>query len=183
MTGVGCHVFLQDLPDPDIELTSPALTGGFFTSEPPRKPFSGLTYVKVRRLMTGMRFKPLLKPLLTVLAFTLTQRGHLIVTFDSPSTRFHAWWFSARLCIQSTMQTVLQNTNPRSCWIRISRSKPSNADKYYRLICSVDADKKSVLRTSKQPETEAPLLLNRWPDRRRLHNDTFPAHGHGDVDN
>ena len=26
-----------DLPDPEIELVSPALAGGFFTTEPPRK--------------------------------------------------------------------------------------------------------------------------------------------------
>ena len=58
-------MFSRDLPDPGIEPTSPALAGGFFTAEPPRKPFSGLTYVKVHHLMTGVR----LKPLLTVLAF------------------------------------------------------------------------------------------------------------------
>jgi len=28
----------RDLPDPGIEPTSPALAGGFFTTEPPRKP-------------------------------------------------------------------------------------------------------------------------------------------------
>ena len=28
-----------NLSDPGIELASPALAGGFFTSEPPRKPF------------------------------------------------------------------------------------------------------------------------------------------------
>ena len=28
-----------DLPDPGIEPTSPALAGGFFTTEPPGKPF------------------------------------------------------------------------------------------------------------------------------------------------
>ena len=39
-TGVGSHSFPSsgDLPDPGIELTSPALAGGFFTSEPPGKP-------------------------------------------------------------------------------------------------------------------------------------------------
>ena len=29
-----------DLPNPEIEPKSPALAGGFFTSEPPGKPFS-----------------------------------------------------------------------------------------------------------------------------------------------
>ena len=29
---------LGDLPDPGIELTSPALVGEFFTAEPPQKP-------------------------------------------------------------------------------------------------------------------------------------------------
>ena len=28
-----------DLPDPGIECASPALAGGFFTTEPPGKPF------------------------------------------------------------------------------------------------------------------------------------------------
>ena len=32
----------EDLPDPGIEPTSPALAGGFFTTEPPGKPFSNL---------------------------------------------------------------------------------------------------------------------------------------------
>jgi len=43
-TGVGCHFLLQgDLSDPRIEPmspASPALAGGFFTTEPPGKPFS-----------------------------------------------------------------------------------------------------------------------------------------------
>ena len=30
-----------DLPDPGIERVSPALAGGFFTTEPPGKPFGG----------------------------------------------------------------------------------------------------------------------------------------------
>ena len=36
---MGCH-FLSpgDLPDPGIELPSPALAGGFFTTEPPGNP-------------------------------------------------------------------------------------------------------------------------------------------------
>jgi len=36
---VGCHfLILGDLFSPGIESTSPALAGGFFTTEPPRKP-------------------------------------------------------------------------------------------------------------------------------------------------
>jgi len=36
---VGCHFLFQgDLPDPGIESTSPAMAGGFFTTEPPGKP-------------------------------------------------------------------------------------------------------------------------------------------------
>ena len=39
--GLGCHFLLQgNLPDQGIELTSPALTGRFFTTEPPEKPRS-----------------------------------------------------------------------------------------------------------------------------------------------
>ena len=30
----------EDLPNPGIETTSPALAGGFFTSEPPGKPLT-----------------------------------------------------------------------------------------------------------------------------------------------
>jgi len=37
--GVGCYFLLQgDLPDPGIEPVSPALAGGFFTTEPPGSP-------------------------------------------------------------------------------------------------------------------------------------------------
>jgi len=35
---VGCQLFLQDLPDPGIELAFSARRGGFFTTEPPGKP-------------------------------------------------------------------------------------------------------------------------------------------------
>ena len=34
-TGVGCHFFSRDLPNPGIKPKSPALAGGFFTTEPP----------------------------------------------------------------------------------------------------------------------------------------------------
>ena len=37
--GVGCHFLLQgNLPDPGIEPASPALAGGFFTTEPSGSP-------------------------------------------------------------------------------------------------------------------------------------------------
>ena len=36
-----------DLPDPNIEPVSPALAGGFFTIEPPGKPFIFLVTLKV----------------------------------------------------------------------------------------------------------------------------------------
>ena len=36
-TGVGCHPFPGDLPDPGIKPTSPALAGRFFTTAPPGK--------------------------------------------------------------------------------------------------------------------------------------------------
>ena len=38
-TGVGCHFLFRDLPDPGVEPMSPALADGFFTTEPPGKPF------------------------------------------------------------------------------------------------------------------------------------------------
>ena len=39
-TGVGCHFLLQGIfPDPGIEPESPALTGRFFTTKPPGKPY------------------------------------------------------------------------------------------------------------------------------------------------
>ena len=34
-TGVGCHFLPGNLPDPGIELLSPALAGRFLTAEPP----------------------------------------------------------------------------------------------------------------------------------------------------
>ena len=45
-----------DLLDPGIEPTSPALTGGFFTTEPPGKPpFSSLAAYKMTLLNTDGR--------------------------------------------------------------------------------------------------------------------------------
>ena len=45
-TGVGCHFLLQrDIARPGIEPMSPALAGGFFTSEPPGKPLSKDKYI------------------------------------------------------------------------------------------------------------------------------------------
>ena len=35
----------MDLPDPGIEFKSPALAGGFFTTEPPGKPFLNQSFV------------------------------------------------------------------------------------------------------------------------------------------
>ena len=36
------------LPDPGIELTSPALAGGFFTTEPPGSPMSSVKYLIIK---------------------------------------------------------------------------------------------------------------------------------------
>ena len=38
----------EDLPDPGIELTSPALAGRFFTTEPPGKPHVHNEYYTIR---------------------------------------------------------------------------------------------------------------------------------------
>ena len=37
-TGVGCYFLLKDLLEPGIESASPALAGGFSTTEPPGNP-------------------------------------------------------------------------------------------------------------------------------------------------
>ena len=45
-TGVGCHAFLQDLPDPGLKpmsFKSPALAGMFFTTSAAWEPASTLT--------------------------------------------------------------------------------------------------------------------------------------------
>ena len=39
-TAVGCHLLLQDIPDPEIKPAPPALAGKFFTTEPPGKPIT-----------------------------------------------------------------------------------------------------------------------------------------------
>ena len=44
---------LGDLPDPEIELVSPTLTGGFLTSESPGKPISSFSSV---RSLSRVRF-------------------------------------------------------------------------------------------------------------------------------
>ena len=45
----------RDLPDPITECTAPVLAGGFFTTEPPRKPLSfiGGVILKLESLLIG----------------------------------------------------------------------------------------------------------------------------------
>ena len=46
-TALGSHFLLQgQLPDPGIEPMSPALVGGFFTTEPPGKPHNSKAIVQ-----------------------------------------------------------------------------------------------------------------------------------------
>ena len=46
-TGVGCHAILQgNLPNPGIELRSPALQADSLPSEPPRKPIPRIMRVQ-----------------------------------------------------------------------------------------------------------------------------------------
>ena len=40
----------EDLPDPGIKLVSPALAGGFFTTEPPGKPPLTLRLAEIKQL-------------------------------------------------------------------------------------------------------------------------------------
>ena len=44
---------LGDLPDPGIEPASPAMTGGFFTNEPPGKPAPHIQWNAFLRLKEG----------------------------------------------------------------------------------------------------------------------------------
>ena len=55
-TGLGSHFFLQgNLPDPGTEPTSPALAGGFFTTEPPGKPYITSIVVVVVKSLSHVR--------------------------------------------------------------------------------------------------------------------------------
>ena len=55
-TGVGCNFLLQrDSPGPGIEPMSPALAGGFFTSELPGKPLSKDKYILKKRIRQQYR--------------------------------------------------------------------------------------------------------------------------------
>ena len=57
-TRVGCHFLLQKmLPDPGIK---PALASGFFTTEPPGKPFSGILHQIAlgQRVNFGLNYFP-----------------------------------------------------------------------------------------------------------------------------
>ena len=49
-----------DLPNPEIKPTSPALAGGFFTTEPPGKPLGFLG--QVRSAVSGSAAKLLISP-------------------------------------------------------------------------------------------------------------------------
>ena len=43
-----------DLPDPGIKSTSPALAGGFFTTEPPGNPVSHRDVIYIRNVANGL---------------------------------------------------------------------------------------------------------------------------------
>ena len=47
---------LEDVPDPGIEPESPALAGGFFTTEPPRKPHFPPDVIKYTQEIRVMAF-------------------------------------------------------------------------------------------------------------------------------
>ena len=54
--GVGCHFLLQEIkPDPGIKPASPALEGGFFTTEPTGKPPSFIN--QAFKAMLGVTYK------------------------------------------------------------------------------------------------------------------------------
>ena len=54
-TRMGYQFLLQgNLPDPGIELTSPALADGFFITEPPEKPFTNHWASLVLSGITGL---------------------------------------------------------------------------------------------------------------------------------
>ena len=56
-TGMCCHFLLQgELSDSGIEAMSPALAGGFFTTEPPGKPSLWLIYFKYSSLYSSVQF-------------------------------------------------------------------------------------------------------------------------------
>ena len=50
---------LEDLPDPGIKPVSPALAGGFFATEPPGKPMSGLDEYICKRKRPQRALSPL----------------------------------------------------------------------------------------------------------------------------
>ena len=52
--------FSRDLPDSGIEPTSPALAGGFFTTEPPGKPSFPLRFVQFQPLGNCFSFSKIL---------------------------------------------------------------------------------------------------------------------------
>ena len=52
--------FSMDLPDPGIEHKSPALAGGFFTTEPPGKPWISCKYIHIPSLSCLPSTPPLL---------------------------------------------------------------------------------------------------------------------------
>ena len=49
-----------DLPDPEIEPTSPPLAGGLFTTEPPRKPFKTLIDFTFKEILSLQEIKQIL---------------------------------------------------------------------------------------------------------------------------
>ena len=55
----------RDLLNPGIELMSPALAGGFFTTEPPGKPLGAGMDIQLENLVLGCEHKTLHIPILS----------------------------------------------------------------------------------------------------------------------
>ena len=69
------------LPGSGIELVSPALAGGFFTTEPPEKPQFGLILEKSYVILRGQIKKKLIRSLVLKSANKVLQSYHFLLFF------------------------------------------------------------------------------------------------------
>ena len=99
----------EDLPEPGIKPLSPALAGGFFTTESPRKPKPPLTFKQIH-CFTSLMIFPQLTVLLHVMSSTVFVLSRVLVTGQLTGHLFvnPIWPFTCNIRIWVVLSRVVE---------------------------------------------------------------------------
>ena len=123
-TEVGCHFLLQRifLPDPEIEPTSPALAGRFFTPEPPGK----CSYLATARLKQTFCGDPPRLPLQLSPTFLKSLSLGQFISPWSPEWPLEVGFISNEQC---SHQHLVPTTNPKCVWCAVGMKVAKRPEK------------------------------------------------------